>query len=44
MWVIELLTTEAMTKKLTYWKEIFKECEMTIEAANDEMSLQNLLD
>jgi dynein heavy chain len=26
LWLIELLTTEAMIKKLSHWKDIFKEC------------------
>lgn len=28
LWVIDLLTTEAMIKKPIYWKEIAKECEI----------------
>jgi dynein heavy chain len=26
LWMIELLTTEAMIKKPAHWKDIFKEC------------------
>lgn len=45
LWMIELLTTEAMVKKTHHWKDIFKECEITQEIEpNDEMSLQTLVD
>lgn len=43
MWVIELLTTEAMVKKPAYWKEIFKECKFSFDAVNDEMSFIKLI-
>lgn len=26
LWMIELLTTEAMTKKTSHWKDVFREC------------------
>jgi len=39
LWLIELLTTEAMTKKLSHWKDIFKECNIQEIEPNDEMSL-----
>lgn len=41
LWLIELLTTEAMInpkKSGPHWKELFKECEIVMEA-NDEMTL-----
>lgn len=44
MWVIELLTTEAMVKKPAYWKEVFKECKFSFEAVNDEMSFIKLIE
>lgn len=28
MWIIEYLTTEAMTKKTSYWKDVFKACKI----------------
>jgi peptidyl-tRNA hydrolase len=43
MWLIELLTTEAMTKKPATWKEIFRECGVT-EIESEEMTFQGLLD
>jgi dynein heavy chain len=43
MWVIELLTTEAMVKKPAYWKEVFKECKFSFDAVNDEMSFIKLI-
>ena len=39
MWLIELLTTEAMIKKLNHWKDLWKECELNEIEPNDEMSL-----
>lgn len=49
LWLIELLTTEAMTKKLSHWKDIFreiqaKESKVNEIEPNDEMSLQGLID
>ena len=44
LWLIELLTTEAMIKKPAHWKEIFKECEIQSIEPNDEMSLQILVE
>lgn len=44
LWLIELLTTEAMVKKTHHWKDIFKECEINEIEPNDEMSLQILID
>lgn len=46
LWLIELLTTEAMInpkKSSSHWKELFKECEIKMEA-NDDMTLQKLLE
>ena len=39
LWLIELLTTEAMIKKPAHWKDIFKECELPEIEPNDEMCL-----
>lgn len=43
MWLIELLTTEAMAKKPATWKEIFRECNVA-EIEHEEMTFQGLLD
>lgn len=39
MWMIELLTTEAMIKKPNHWKDLWKECELPDIEPNDEMNL-----
>ena len=44
MWLVELLTTEAITKKPQVWREIFKECEVLDLEVNEELTLQSLLD
>ena len=44
LWIIELLTTEAMIKKPQHWKDIFKECHLKEIEPNDDMSLQVLID
>ena len=44
MWMIELLTTEAMIKKTHHWKDLFKECGLVQVEPNDEMSFQMLID
>lgn len=44
LWLIELLTTEAMIKKPQHWKDIFKECQINEIEPNDEMSLQIIID
>lgn len=45
MWIIEFLTTEAMTKKMSYWKDVFKACQIEdIEQANDDMTLKLLIE
>lgn len=44
MWMIELLTTEAMTKKTSHWKDVFIDCGKTFIEPNDEMSLAVLID
>jgi dynein heavy chain len=47
MWMIELLSTEAMTtlkKSIGHWNEIFKAANITDITPNEEMSLKSLLD
>ena len=44
LWMIELLTTEAMIKKPAHWKDIFKECNIQEIEPNDEMNLQVLIE
>ena len=45
MWLIELLTIEAMVKKLGHWKDLWRECGIQNEIEpNDEMTLQVLID
>lgn len=44
MWMIELLTTEAMIKKTSHWKDIFKECGVQEIEPNDEMSLAAIIE
>lgn len=47
MWMIELLSTEAMTtlkKSIGHWNEIFKAANITDIVPNEEMSLKSLLD
>jgi dynein heavy chain len=44
MWLVELLTTEAITKKPQVWREVFKECEVSDLDVNEELTLQSLLD
>lgn len=39
MWMIELLTTEAMKIKTAHWKDIFKRAEINEIEPNDDMSL-----
>ncbi len=46
MWLIELLTTDAMCnlkRALPHWKEIFKECEIKDLELNDEITLGKLI-
>ncbi len=43
MWMIELLTMEAMVKRPNHFKDLLKECNIEVEP-NEEMSLQQLLD
>jgi len=42
--MIELLTTEVMTKKLIYWNDVFTKCEISPIEPNDDMSLKMLID
>lgn len=44
LWLVELLTTEAMIKKPAYWKEVFKETGLAPVETNDDMSFQKLID
>lgn len=44
LWLVELLTSEAMIKKPAYWKEVFKETGLAPIETNDEMSFQKLID
>lgn len=47
MWLIELLSTEAMTnlkKAIGHWSEIFKAASITEIVPNEEMSLKVLLE
>jgi dynein heavy chain len=47
LWLIELLTTEAMSnakRSAPHWKELFKECQIKDIEPNDEMTLQRLLE
>ena len=44
LWIIELLTTEDMVKKLQYWKEFFQKIEKPVLEPNDDMSLKSLID
>lgn len=44
MWMIELLTIEAMIKKAQHWKDLWKECDLAEIEPNDEMTLQVLID
>lgn len=47
MWLIELLSTEAMTnlkKAIGHWTEVFKAAAITDILPNEEMSLKGLLD
>ena len=44
LWLIELLTIEAMMKKPVFWKKVFKEVNKTAIEPNDDMSFQILKD
>ena len=44
LWLVELLTSEAMIKKPAYWKEVFKETGLAAMETNDDMSFQKLID
>ena len=46
MWLIELLTTDAMSnpkRSAGHWKEIFTECECKDLELNDELTLGKLI-
>ena len=44
LWIIELLTTEVMVKKLGQWKDFFAKIEKPNVEPNDDMSLRTLID
>ncbi len=46
LWIIELLTTEAMSnprRSAPHWKELFREAQIPAIEPNDEMSLISLI-
>jgi dynein heavy chain len=42
MWLIELLTIEAMIKKPIYFREVFKECQLPAMEPNDELTFESI--
>lgn len=42
LWLVELLTTEAMIKKPAYWKDVFKEIQMQSFEVSDDLSFTKL--
>ncbi len=42
MWLIELLTTEALQKKPVYFKEVFKECDLPFMEPSDELTFEQI--
>lgn len=44
LWLIELLTTEALIKKPHYWKEISETCKVDRIEPNDELTLKVVLE
>lgn len=44
LWIIDLLTTEVMVKKLGYWKEFFQKIDKAPVEPNDDMCLKTLTD
>ena len=47
LWLVELLTTDALIKKPHYWKEISDACKLSKEnklEPNDELTLKVILD
>lgn len=44
LWLIQLLTTEALIKKLHYWKEISDACGIDKIEPNDELTLKFILE
>ena len=42
LWLVELLTTEAMIKKPAYWKDVFKETGLNSIEINDALTFQTL--
>lgn len=45
LWLIELLTTDALIKKPHYWKEISEACRLQTKLEpNDELTLKVILD
>lgn len=43
LWLIELLTTEALIKKPLYWKDIAKECNIPNLEPNSELTFKVIL-
>lgn len=43
LWLVELLTTEAMIKKPAYWKDVFKETGLAPIDINDDLSFSKLI-
>ena len=44
MWIIEMLTIEVMTKKVSYWKEIFRETSIEFFEPNEKMTMIKLIE
>lgn len=44
LWLIEYLTNEAVLKKPSIWRDIFRECELNYIEPNNEMTLLGLID
>ncbi len=44
LWIVECLTNEAVLKKPSIWKDIFRECELSYIEPNNEMTLMILID
>ena len=44
LWLIELLTTEALIKKQHYWKEISDACKVDKIEPNDELTLKFIIE
>ena len=44
LWIVECLTNEAILKKPSIWKDVFRECELGYIEPNNEMTLMILID